>query len=107
MFTMTDFVVQGIYGLIKAFESGFEIEGAVLNEALNELEKYEVDSYYENFKDAGRWDIGLALIYQFNKDGKFYCIWRSVGLTELQESYFDNQIPEIVEKKEKIVTVWE
>ena len=103
---MTDFVVLGILGLIKAFESGFKIKGEVLDEALNELEKYEVDSYYENFKDAGRWDIPQALIYQFKPAGKFYRIWREVGLTEMQETYFETQVPEIVSKQRITIDIW-
>lgn len=107
MFTMIDLIVLGMPGLIKAFESGFEIEGEVLYEAWDDLGEYEKDCYYDDFENCGRWDIGRALIYQFKEGGKFYRVWRHVGLTELQESYFNNQIPEVVEKKEKTISVWE
>ena len=106
MFTMTDFIVQGISGLIKAFESGFEIEGEVLYEAWDELGEYEKDCYYEDFESCGRWDIPQALIYQFKPAGKFYRIWREVGLTEMQETYFETQVPEIVSKQRITIDIW-
>ena len=93
MFTLADFTVFGMPGLIEAFEKGFQIQGEVFNEAWDDLEKYEQSSYFEDFKDAGRWDIGQALIYQFREGGKFYRIWYTVGLTEMQESYYEDQTP--------------
>lgn len=72
-----------------------------INEAWEDLEEYEKDSYYENFEDSGRWDIGRAFIYQFTEDGKFYRIWRTVGLTEMQETYFEDQTPQVVEEKSR------
>lgn len=107
MFSLADFVVFGKSGLIEAFEKGFKIQGEVFNEAWEELEEYEKDSYYENFEDSGRWDIGRALIYQFTEGGKFYRIWRTVGLTEMQETYFEDQTPQVVEQKRKVITFWD
>ena len=107
MFSLADFVVFGISGLIDAFEKGFEIQGEVFNEAWEDLEEYEKDSYYENFEDSGRWDIGQALIYQFTEGGKFYRIWRTVGLTEMQETYFEDQTPQMVEAKSRVVLFWD
>lgn len=107
MFTLADFVVFGKSGLIEAFEKGLEIQGEVLNEAWEDLEEYEKDSYYENFEDSGRWDIGRAFIYQFTEDGKFYRIWRTVGLTEMQETYFEDQTPQEVEAKSRVVLFWD
>ena len=100
MFSLVDFVVFGMPGLIDAFEKGLEIQGKVLNEAWEDLEEYEKDSYYENF---GRWDIAQALIYQFTEGGKFYRIWRTVSLIEMQETYFEDQTPQVVEEKRRVV----
>lgn len=107
MFTLADFVVFGMPGLIEAFEKGLEIQGEVLNEAWEELEEYEEDYYYEDFGESGRWDIGQALIYQFTECGKFYRVWRTVGLTEMQETYFEDQTPQVVEQKRKVITFWD
>ena len=107
MFSLVDFVVFGISGLIDAFEKGLEVQGKVLNEAWGDLEEYEIDSYYENFEDAGRWDIGRAFIYQFTEDGKYYRIWRTVSLTEMQETYFEDQTPQVVEAKSRVVLFWD
>ena len=107
MFTFADFVVFGRSGLIEAFEKGFEIQGEVFNEAQEELKEYEKDSYYKDFKDSGRWDISQALIYQFTEGGRFYRIWRTVGLTEMQETYFEDQTPQVVEQKRKVITFWD
>ena len=103
MFSLVDFVVFGMPGLIDAVEKGLEIQGKVLNEAWEDLEEYKKDSYYENF---GRWDISQALIYQFTEGGKFYRIWRTVSLTELQETYFEDQTPQVVEEKRRVVPFW-
>ena len=100
MFSLVDFVVFGMPGLIDAFEKGLEIQGKVLNEAWEDLEEYKKDSYYENF---GHWDIAQALIYQFTEGGKFYRIWRTVSLTKMQETYFEDQTPQVVEEKRRVV----
>lgn len=107
MFTLADFTVFGMPGLIEAFEKGFEIQGEVFPEAWEELEEYEKDYYYEDFAKARRWDISQALIYQFREDGKFYRIWHEVDLTEMQETYFEDQIPQVVEQKRKVITFWD
>lgn len=107
MFTIADFVVFGVPGLIDAFEKGLRIQGEVFNDAWEELEEYEEDYYYEDFAEAKRWDIGQALIYQFKEGGKFYRIWREVGLTEMQETYFEDQMPQVVEQKRKVIVFWD
>ena len=106
MFTQVDFIITGIPGLIDAIQNCFEIEGQVLNEGFEELEEYCIDSYYVDFESCGRWDIPQALIYQFKPAGKFYRIWREVGLTEMQESYFETQVPEIVSKQRITIDIW-
>lgn len=106
MFTQIDFIITGIPGLIDAIQNCFEIEGQVLNDGLKELEEYCVDSYYVDFENCGRWDIPMALIYQFKPAGKFYRIWRNVGLTEMQETYFETQVPEIVSKQRITIDIW-
>ena len=88
-------------------KKGLEIQGEVFNEAWEELEKYEQDYYYEDFDASGRWDIGQALIYQFTEDRKFYRIWRTVSLTEMQETYFEDQTPQVVEAKSRVVLFWD
>lgn len=107
MFSLTDFTVYGMSGLIEAFELELDIDGEVLSEAFEELEEYEIDSYYEDFEDAGRWNIGKGYIFQFKKDGKYYRVWRNVGLTEMQETYFEDQTSQVVEEKRRVVVFWD
>lgn len=106
MFTKSDFIVQGMNGLIEAFKSGFGIEGEVLEEARDELKEYLVDSYYENFLESSRDGINLHLIYQFEPNGKFYSICCFVGLTEYQDNYFYSQFPVEVFKDKIVIEVW-
>lgn len=106
MFSHTDFIIFGMKGLINAFKAGMTIDGNVLEEALEDLEKYEEDYYYEDFDYSNRWDISKAYIYKFEENGKFYRVWRRVALTELQESYFVNQKPEEVERRVETKYTW-
>ena len=106
MFTQVDFIITGIPGLIDAIQNCFEIEGQVLSDGFEGLKEYCVDSYYVDFETSGRCDLPQALIYQFKPTGKFYRIWREEDLFEIQETYFETQVPEIVSKQRITINIW-
>lgn len=105
MFTLEDFNLQGFKGVIEAFKNQIDIEADVLEKIYYSFKDYEIDTYFVDFEESGRWDISQAIIYQFDTNGDFFRIWRNVGLTEMQENYFDTQIPEKV-KEGKITRRW-
>lgn len=114
MFTCIDLRDNGWSALAEAFQNGEEIEGDVLDtmmyedfEFITENDKSPivwVEDFYADFEDAGRWDIPRFIILRVGE--KFYRIVQTVGLTESQITYFENQVPQQVEPRQETVTRW-
>ena len=108
MFTKVDLIIEGAPGLINAIKSLWTIDGEVLEETLfNDLKEYLVDSNYIDSKYSNDLDIAQELIYHFDEnDPYYYRFWRTVGLTELQETYIETQAPELTNKIKVEKEIW-
>lgn len=63
-----------------------------------------VDEVYDDFEDSGRWSISKA--YILNIDGEWYRCWEEVGLTEMQDNEWWDQVLVKVHQKEVTIAVW-
>lgn len=64
-----------------------------------------IDTKYGAFEASGRWSIPLYYYVRFNSRN-VYCFSQDVGLTEMQESYWYDQIPTPVHQEVVTVTTW-
>ena len=83
MFSLVDFVVFGISGLIDAFEKGLEIQGKVLNEAWGDLEEYKKE---------------LALLEKVSEGEKeAITLSAMAGEAQAQKKLINIYLPQVVE----------
>lgn len=86
---------NGFDVLKMAIKQGWDISSEVIKDIVNEnifkpdSTCFIWDEGYDDFDNRNGWTI--YKYYIICVDGKYYQFWEQVGLTEMQESYFEDQ----------------